>query len=361
MRLALDLAERGRRTARPNPMVGAVVVKDGRIVGSGYHKRPGSGHAEVNALDGVVAEGATVYVTLEPCSFTGRTPPCADLLLDRKVGRVVCAMKDPDNRVAGSGIARLKRAGVIVEVGVLGEEAKRLNGPYLTHRRLGRPYVTLKLAQSLDGSIAASSGDSKWITGPGARRRGHALRAEAQAIAVGVGTVLADDPSLDVRHIEGESPLKVILDSSLRIPLDAKVLSGAHCVICCVEGVDSGRIQALQDKGADVWICDSADGRVNLDDTLRRLASEDIIHLLIEGGSAVARSGFASEIVDRVAVFTAPRLVGGLASIGDLGFNRVDQSIRLDNRTVERLGQDTLMLAEVMYSRGGGAECSRAS
>ncbi len=348
MRIALDLAERGRLTARPNPMVGAVVVKSGRIVGSGYHERPGEGHAEVNALADVpddVAQDATIYVTLEPCSFVGRTPACSDLLIDKKVGRVVCAMEDPDGRVAGSGFARLRAAGVYVSVGLLAEYAERLNATYLVQRRQGRPYVTLKLAQSLDGSIATRSGDSRWITGSQARKRGHALRTEALGIAIGIGTVLADDPTLNVRHVVGSDPIKVVFDSRLQTPLGARVLQGERCVICASESPDPDRVNALRDRGADVWLLPG--DRPKAGDVLERLSEEGLIHLLVEGGSQLAASFLSAGLVDRIVAFTAPKLIGGMASVSDLGLGQVEKSIILENVVIETVGSDLMYTADV--------------
>lgn len=349
MRLALDLAARGRTTARPNPMVGAVVVKDGRIVGSGYHERPGSGHAEVNALAGVSdeeARGSTVYVTLEPCSFTGRTPPCADLLVERNVARVVCAIEDPDARVSGQGFARLREAGIQVDVGPLAADAERLNAAYLTHRRCGRPIVTLKIAQSLDGSTGLLSGASKWITGPAARRRGHALRAEHQAIAVGIGTVLADDPALTVRHVDGDDPVKVVFDTELRVPDAAQVLDGAPCIVCASATADEERGKALEARGVEVW---RFDGRPKPDEVVRRLAERDVISLLIEGGRKLATSFLKARCVDRVAAFSAPILLGGVPALGDLGFADVAEGVRLADTEVERVGADVLVTGSVRY------------
>ena len=349
----MDLAERGRLSARPNPMVGAIVVKSGRIVGSGYHVRPGSGHAEVNALADVpddVARGATVYVNLEPCSFTGRTPPCSDLLIAKQVSRVVCAIEDPDDRVAGSGLAKLRAAGIVVEVGVLAEQAGRLNAAYLTHRRLDRPYVTLKIAQSIDGSTATVSGDSKWITGVAARTRGHGLRAEAQAVAVGVGTVLADDPTLNVRRVKGDDPLKVVFDSELRTPMDANVLEGEHCILCAVETVDVDRVRMFRDRGVEVWLCESVDGKPDVHDILRRLAKCEVIHLLVEGGSRLASSFMGAGLVDRVAIFTAPKLIAGMPSIADMGIKKVNEAILLENVDVEQVGQDCYYVADVRFA-----------
>jgi diaminohydroxyphosphoribosylaminopyrimidine deaminase / 5-amino-6-(5-phosphoribosylamino)uracil reductase len=348
MRLALDLAERARLTARPNPMVGAIVVKDGQIVGSGFHERPGQGHGEVEALADVpddVAKGSTVYVNLEPCSFTGRTPPCCELLIDKQVARVVCAIEDPDKRVSGKGFTAMRSAGVEVVVGVLAEEAERLNAAYLKQRRTQCPYVTLKLAQSLDGSIATTSGDSKWITSPQARRIGHALRAEAQAIAVGVGTVLADDPKLSVRHVEGANPIKVVFDSQLRTPDDAKLLEGERCILFAGASASKARISELKTRGVDVHVTDH--DRPDVSEVLTRLADEDVVHLLVEGGSRLAGSFLESGHVDRLKVFVAPKLLDGLRSIDGLSVVSVSDAVHFENVTVEQVGPDYLYTADV--------------
>ena len=364
MRLTLDLAERARLTARPNPMVGALVVKDEEIVGSGYHVRPGGGHGEVNALKDVpddVSAGATVYVNLEPCSFEGRTPACADLLVKKGISKVVCAMEDPDRRVSGNGFKRLRAAGIEVSVGTLADEAERLNAPYLTHRRLGRPYVTLKVAQSLDGSVATHSGDSKWITGPLSRRRGHSLRAEAQTIAVGAGTVDADDPELTVRHVQGDNPIKIVFDSKLRSSLEAKVFQGSRCILCTTDAADPGKIREAEAQGAEVWVTAPVDGRVDVDDILSRLASEDVIHLLLEGGRTLAGQFLRLGLVDRLAVFCAPRLIGGQSALPDLGFDSVQDGLDVVIREVDRLGNDWAYLADVVRKRDGEESCSPVS
>lgn len=351
MRLALDLAERGRFSARPNPMVGAVVVKSDKIVGSGFHAKPGTGHGEVQALAEVpddVARGSTIYVNLEPCDFTGRTPPCSDLLLDKKVARVVCALKDPDSQVSGSGIKKLRAAGVEVVVGVLAERAERLNAAYLTHRRQGRPYVTLKIAQSLDGSSATHSGVSKWITGPQARKRGHTLRAESQAVAVGIGTVLMDDPELTVRDVPGGQPIKVVFDSHLRTPLDARVLEGGECIIVTIEKADIKCVEGLRERGAEVLQIKSTD-QPDIISALKVLAEREIIHVLVEGGSRLASSFLRERVVDRVAVFTSPKMIGGHPSVPDIGIETMEETLGFENIVEERVGSDRLLVADVKY------------
>lgn len=352
IRLALTLAERGRLTARPNPMVGVVVVRDGQILGSGYHVKPGTAHAEVAAIEhaGGRVAGSTVYVNLEPCSFEGRTPACADLLVEREVARVVCCLEDPDTRVSGAGCERLRDAGIDVEVGLLAEEARKLNAAYLTHRCTLRPYVTLKLAQSIDGSIATRAGDAKWITGEAARTRGHALRAEAQAIVVGVGTVLADDPALTVRHVEGEDPLRVVLDTHLRIPEDAACLPGAMIVTTQSGGKAAER---LERAGAEIVTVEADEsGHSSVRALLAVLGTWDIIHVLVEGGSQMAAAFLKAGAVDQIALFTAPRMLGeGVPSVADLGIQTVEAGVELAGVRTEWLGRDLLYLADVKKCR----------
>ena len=356
MRIALDLAERGRLTARPNPMVGAVAVHDGRIVGKGYHHEPGQPHAEVHALSTVQPglDNVAVYATLEPCSFTGRTPPCSDFLIDRGVKRVVCAMVDPDKRVSGKGIQRLRDAGVETEVGVLEADAKHLNAAYLKHRETGFPYVTLKLAQSLDGSIATRTGDSKWITGEAARTKAHALRAEAQVVVVGVGTILADDPQLNVRKVKGQDPVKVVFDSTLRTPSGARVHSGAPLVLATGAVVDPERRRSAEEAGAEVWVTKRRD-TPSAREVLRLLAERDVIHVLVEGGSRIAASFLKERLVDRIVTFIAPKVIGdGVPSVGSLEFDGVADAVILVGPTVEWLGDDVVYTADVTYGDGKG-------
>ncbi len=350
MRLALELAERGRETARPNPMVGAVAVQGERVVGQGYHPEPGQPHAEVFALERVVAGtgDVTLYVTLEPCSFAGRTPPCAELIIQKQVARVLCAMGDPDARVSGQGIQRLREAGVCVEVGLLEAEARRLNEVYIKHRTSGLPFVTLKLAQTLDGRIATLSGDSKWISSKASRVRAHCLRAGADAVLVGSRTVRIDDPELSVRHVEGRDPVKIVLDSGLGISTQARVFKGAPLVVTAAEGVSGEKVEAVEAAGGRVWQVPLANGRPRLRDVLVRAAAEDLIHVLIEGGGEVAASALREGLVDRVAVFIAPKILGGgISSVGELGIDLVADAVRLEEVEVERLGEDLFYTARV--------------
>ena len=350
MRLALDLARQGEGKTSPNPTVGAVVARDGAVVGQGFTQPIGGPHAEVGALGeaGDRAAGATLYVTLEPCSHHGRTPPCADLVLSKGISRVVCAMVDPDPRVSGRGIARLRKAGVEVEVGILEAEARGLNAFYVKHRTTGLPFVVLKLAQSLDGRIATAPGDSRWITGEDARRRAHLLRSRVDAVLVGVGTVIADDPMLTVRLVAGRDPARIIVDSALRTPTSARVLGPGRTILATTEGADEGRAEAFREGGAEVWRLPSAAGRVDFRALMAGLGRQGFLSVMIEGGASVAASALKAGIVDQAQVFIAPKIIGaGLGAVGDLGIERVADSVRLTDVAVERVGEDLLYVANV--------------
>lgn len=354
MKLALRLARRGLGSTHPNPMVGALVVEGGKVLGSGWHRRPGEPHAEVIALNeaGDSARGATMYVTLEPCAHYGRTPPCVERILEAGISRLVCATVDPNPLVDGRGIARLKEAGVEVEVGVSEEEARELNRAYFKYVTTGRPFVTLKWAQTLDGRIATRSGDSRWITGEGARRYAHRLRAEADAVVVGVGTVLSDDPQLTVRLARGRNPLKVVLDSRLRTPPTAKVLSGGKVVLATTELASSESRKALEEAGARVWVLPEREGRVDIEALLVKLAGEGKISVLVEGGREVLTSFLRRGTCDRIVVLLAPKLLGeGTDALGDLGIERISDALSLRILRMRRFGGDICLEADVC-SRG---------
>ena len=350
MRLALELAERGRATARPNPMVGAVAVQGGRILGRGHHPGPGQPHAEVFALEPVPdgARDLTLYVSLEPCCHAGRTPPCTEHVIRKGVGRVVCAMVDPDPRVSGRGIAKLRDAGIQVDVGLLEDEARRLNEVYVVHRASGLPFVTLKLAQTLDGYIAAPSGDSRWISSRASRARAHRLRAEADAVLVGSRTVQIDDPELSVRHVDGRNPVKIVLDSRLRIQVGAKVFNGSPLILAAAEGAPDAGQRELESAGARIWRVPADHGRPRLREVLARAAAEDLMHVLIEGGSEVAASALREGLVHRLAVFIAPKLLGGgIRAVNGLGVSRVADALPLEEIEVERFEDDIFYTAKV--------------
>ncbi len=354
MRLALGLAARARGRTEPNPVVGAVVVRSGRVVGRGHHHRAGGPHAEVLALrqaDGR-ARGATLYVSLEPCAHFGRTPPCAEAILRAGVRRVVAAMRDPNPLNRGRGLRRLKARGVHTRVGVLERQARALNEVFLTRMERQRPFVTVKVAQSLDGRIAARAGQSRWISGPAARRWARRLRSESDAVLVGVRTVLKDNPLLTARGTgRRRQPVRVVLDSSLRTPPEARLFSDSSPVwIAATRSAPRARERALRRAGAEVLRFPSEGGRVNLRALLRELAKREISRLLIEGGGEVIASALRARAVDRVAWVVAPKLLGGrqaVPSVGGEGVQHPDQAVRLRNIAVKRLGQDLLVTAEV--------------
>lgn len=346
MKTALRLAARGRETASPNPMVGAVVVNFGSVVGTGWHRRAGSPHAEVNALAeaGEQARGATVYVTLEPCAHHGRTPPCAEALVRAGVSRVVVAMVDPDPRTAGRGLSHLRSAGIESECGFLEHEARTLNEAYIHHRMSGRPFVTLKSAATLDGRTAAADGTSRWITGEPARRDAHRLRRRCDAVCAGVGTVLSDNPRLTVRGMPvRRPPVRVVVDSQARTPKGAKVLSDeAPTVIVTAINEADARLDHFKDAGASVISAPGADGKVSLPDMLDRLGDRGILSMLLEGGATLA-GGFAKErLIDRFVFYLAPKLLGDSVQGCFVGWaaGSIDQAVRLENSSVRRLGED---------------------
>ncbi len=352
MRMALRLAEKAKGRTSPNPMVGAVVVKNGHVVSRGYHRKAGEPHAEAIALKkaGPAAKGATLYVTLEPCSHTNkRTPPCTPLVLRSGVKRVVIAMIDPNPRVSGGGIRTIRKSGTELLAGVLEAEAKKLNEAFIKHVTTKMPFVTLKIAQTLDGKIATAFGESKWITGEEAREEGHRLRDINDAILVGINTVLKDNPSLTTRIPGGRDPIRVIVDSRLQMPLNAKVLiqkSQAKTMIATLSNVPESKIKKLRDIGAEVLTIKSADGRVDLQDLVKKLGKQDIMSVLIEGGAEVNASALKSNIVDKIVMFIAPTIMTGkdsLCSIGGISPKTLDHAIKLSSVTSRFVGQDLMI------------------
>ncbi|MDI6709163.1 MAG: bifunctional diaminohydroxyphosphoribosylaminopyrimidine deaminase/5-amino-6-(5-phosphoribosylamino)uracil reductase RibD [Thermoanaerobacterales bacterium] len=362
MRMALELAARARGRTSPNPMVGAVVVHDGQIVGRGFHARAGLPHAEVEALReaGEAARGATLYVTLEPCCHHGRTGPCTEAVIASGVRRVVAGMRDPNPLVAGHGLARLREAGIEVTEGVLAEEAARLNEVFIKFITTRRPFVVVKAAVSLDGKIATHTGDARWVTSAAARSEGHRLRDTYDAILVGIGTVLADDPSLTTRLPEGggRDPVRVILDSRARTPVAARVLrqeSAAPTVIAVTELSPPERRKALEAAGAEVWICGS-DPQVDLDLLLARLAEREITSVLVEGGSSVNASFLEAGLVDKVVWFIAPKIIGGReapGAVGGRGPARMAEAVELERVQWRPVGED-LCCEGYLKKKGSG-------
>lgn len=365
MRMALSLAEKAGGRTSPNPMVGAVVVKDGKVISRGYHRRAGEPHGEVIALKkaGKAARGATLYVTLEPCSHTDkRTPPCTPLIMQSGVKRVVVAMIDPNPRVSGGGVKALQKAGIDVAAGVLETEARKLNEAFIKHITSGKPFVTLKIAQTLDGKIATASGESRWITGERAREEGRRLRDINDAILVGINTVLKDNPSLTTRIPNGRDPVRVVVDTHLRIPLNAKVLtrkSSAKTIVAALAGAPKNKIKKLQDIGADVITVKPAEGRVDLRDLMKKLGKMDIMSVLIEGGAEINASALKSGIADKAVLFIAPMLMTGrdaLCSISGVSPLKLSQAIKLIDVTSQFVGRDLMITGYVRrHARSGSS------
>lgn len=353
MRRALELAARARGRTSPNPMVGAVIVKGGQVVGEGFHAYAGSDHAEVAALREAeaAAAGATLYVSLEPCCHHGRTPPCADQIVHAGIRRVVAACEDPNPSVSGRGIAALREAGITVEVGLLGEEAARLNEAFFKYIRTGLPFVTLKVAASLDGKIASRTGESRWITGESARRCVHQLRNEADAVLVGIGTVLRDDPLLTTRLdiADQRDPIRVIVDNLARLPLRAKAVnraSTAPTILAVSQTAPRGKLEALEREGVQVIVVENSPRRVSLERLMEALGKRGILSVMIEGGAEINASALREGVVDKVLVFLAPILIGGKSTptaVGGDGIESLGQALRLRDVRIERVDDDILV------------------
>jgi diaminohydroxyphosphoribosylaminopyrimidine deaminase / 5-amino-6-(5-phosphoribosylamino)uracil reductase len=361
MRLALREAEKGVGRTSPNPAVGAVVVRGGRVVGRGHHARAGGPHGEVEALRaaGAKARGADLYTTLEPCDHWGKTPPCSLAILEAGVRRVFVGSRDPNPVVKGRGVSRLRRAGVEVVSGVLRQACDAVNAPWFRYITSGRPYVTLKAAITLDGKIAAASGDSRWVTGAAARREVHRLRDQVDAVLVGAGTARADDPRLTARLPGGggRDPLRVVLDSRLRLPPTLrmfKVASPAPALVATLARESEGRPGG--GPGVEVVRCRALGGRVDLADLLRRLAARGVAHLLVEGGAEVHAAFLSARLVDRVVLHVAPKILGGGKDwLGGAGPPRMADALSLRGLTVRRLGEDLIVSGEPAWPAPGRA------
>lgn len=347
LRLACRLARKAAGRTSPNPMVGAVLVRGGKIVGMGYHHYAGGPHAEINALKqaGAKAKGATLYITLEPCSHQGRTPPCTRALIAAGIREVVAAMRDPNPLVAGRGFQQLRRAGIKVRSGLCQEESSQLIEAFAKFITQRRPWVTLKLAATLDGKIATASGDARWISGARSRARVHRWRNEVDAVLVGAGTVRADDPLLTCRVAGGRNPYRVVLDSRLRISPSAMLLrlpDADKTIIVTTHKAPLSKVRALEKFGVVVWRMASRNDRVAWLPLLRKLAGLGVMTLLIEGGAEVAASALKNKIVDKLELFFAPKLVGGdgRSMIGPLGVGKMAQALALQGFDLCRSGED---------------------
>lgn len=353
MEHALVLAARARGRTSPNPLVGAVIVRDSEIVGEGYHQRAGEAHAEINALNQArtLADGATMYVTLEPCCHWGRTPPCTEAVIRAKLANVFIATEDPNPRVSGNGIRQLEEAGIPVQVGLCEGESRQLNEVFIKYITTQCPFVILKSAISLDGKIATASGESQWITSEASRLKGHEIRAQVDAILVGVGTVLQDNPSLTARLPErqNEDPIRVVVDSRGRTPLEAKIFSpdsDAGTLIAVTESVSLERVEGFKAAGAEVLIIEKKNGRVCLRELMRELGRKGITSVLIEGGGEVNSAALQAGIVDKLMFFIAPKLIGGKEApgpIGGAGIGRLSDAFELRDVKTTQIDTDFLI------------------
>ncbi|MBI4842869.1 MAG: bifunctional diaminohydroxyphosphoribosylaminopyrimidine deaminase/5-amino-6-(5-phosphoribosylamino)uracil reductase RibD [Nitrospirae bacterium] len=351
IKLALALADKGIGRTSPNPAVGAVIVKNNKVIAADYHKKAGEPHAEALALSkaGADAKGAVLYINLEPCCHTDKkTPPCTKMIIKSGIKKVVVSMLDPNPKVSGRGIKELTEAGIETEDGVMEKEALTLNEAFVKFITKKRPFVILKIAQSLDGKIATAKGESKWITGEKARRYVHSLRNRVDAVMVGIGTVLKDDPSLDCRLRSGRNPFRIIVDSSLRIPLEAKVLKHGDwkTIIAATEDADAEKATLLNKSGHNVIFTKKRAGRVDLGELMLKLGGMGITSIMIEGGSSLAAAALSDMIVDKVFFFTAPKIIGGsdsITSVGGASPSSLSSSIIISGLKTRRLGDDLLI------------------
>lgn len=359
MKEALELASEGKGSVSPNPMVGCIIVdEDGNKIGEGYHKKFGEAHAEVNAIASVKAKrklnGATVYVTLEPCSHTGKTPPCANMLAKYPLKKVVVAMKDPNPKVNGSGIRILKNAGIEVEVGVLEKEAEKLNEFFIHHQNFGRPFITLKIAQTVDGFLAAADGDSQWISGKQSRKKVHEWRAEYDAVMVGRTTAMADNPGLTVRHVKGRQPKRIVIDGPFELPRSLNLFSDKHEEKTIIltwnkeasqdEADPMLKVLAQNYFRGEIIQTPKLDGHVDLREAFKLLGEKGISSILVEGGQQLSSALIRQGLVDKLCVFIAPKLLGaGTRSVLNIGINKMNEIAELKEVGWEKVGDDMLL------------------
>ncbi len=349
MGMAVRLARKGIGETSPNPMVGAVIVKNGEVVGRGYHKKSGDHHAEINAINNAKCNirGSTIYITLEPCSHYGKTPPCVDSLIKNAPGRVVIGTLDPNPVVNGKGVKLLRSKGIKVEVGILDDECRQLNEYFFKFVKTGMPFITVKYAQTLDGRIATKTGDSQWISSEASRKYVHILRRINDCIMVGVGTVVADNPQLTVRHVKGRNPLRVIVDSKLRLPIKSSVLTDLQSnktIIATTSKAPTRKITAVKKQGAEVLVVKKErNGRVSLNDLLKELGKRDIMSVLVEGGSEIITFLLKADLVDKMIIPISPKIIGaGLEAIGDLNITQIKNAIQFSSIKTLKSGDDMI-------------------
>lgn len=347
MRQALRLAEKGRGRTSPNPMVGAILIKEEKVIGEGYHVKAGESHAEIIALNkaGGEAKGATLYINLEPCAHYGKTPPCAPKVIESGVARVVVGMEDPNPLVNGKGLEILRNAGLEIQVGILEKECHRLNEAYCKYILKKEPFVILKIAATLDGRIATREGESKWISGEASRRLVYRLRDQVDGVLVGIGTILRDDPMLTARVKGGRDPYRIILDSRLKIPEGAKVIGDnpSKLIVITSEFAHRDKREKLEKKGIQVIVLDSETEKINLKSCLSKLGEMGIMSLLVEGGSQVNGSFLDKGLVDKFLIFLAPKLLGDPQALGMFrgkGFSKLQDSLILREVKIRRIGED---------------------
>ena len=350
MSLALNLALKGKGKVNPNPLVGAVIVKNGKVIGKGYHERYGKEHAEVNAFNNLSegADNATIYITLEPCAHYGKTPPCVNKIIENNIKRVVIGAVDDNPLVTGKGIKKLKSAGIEVKVGVLEEECKKLNEVFFKYISTKRPFVLLKSAMSLDGKISTYSGESKWITSKESREEVHKLRNDLMAILVGVNTIIKDNPRLTCRVEDGRNPIRIVVDSFLRIPMDSNVIKDkeAKTIIATTKFAKKDKILSLRNSGIEVLVINSKNNKVDLDELMVKLGELNIDSILLEGGSTLNFSALKQGIVDKIQIYIAPKIIGGEKSktpVDGQGIDKLKNAFKVRNLSYSKVGSDILL------------------
>lgn len=352
IQLAIEIAKKGYGNVSPNPLVGCIIIKDGKIIGAGYHEKYGKNHAEVNAIESSneVVEGSTIYVNLEPCSHFGQTPPCVDKIIEKKIKRVVIGTLDMNPLVSGRGIKKLKAAGVEVKVGVLEKECTELNKFFFKYITKKIPYVTLKAAQTIDGKIADTDGDSKWISSPSSRKIVHQMRSKYDAILVGSGTVEKDDPKLTVRLTEGRNPKRIVLDTHLKLKLNHKIFqNNADGNLIVITSINNGKKQSKVDKlkalGVNIlYAKENKKGMIDLRSALIEIGKINISSILVEGGSILLSNFIKENLYDDISLFIAPKILGaGIDSFGNLGIKTIRQAYRLKIESVEKTGDDIMV------------------
>ena len=358
MKYALSLARQGIGKVNPNPLVGAVIVKEGRIIGEGYHEVYGGVHAEINAIKHASEEtnGATLYVTLEPCNHYGKTPPCTEAIIKNKIAQVVIGMEDPNPLVAGRGIKRLEEVGIKVIVGILEEECRKLNEIFIKYITKQEPFVLLKTAMTLDGKIATVSGDSRWITGELAREKVHQLRNAYSGIMVGIGTIMKDNPQLTCRLTQGRNPTIIVLDSTLRIPMSSKIIHGPSKVMIAttkeMEDRAKDKVKELKALGIQILFVEAYEGRVHLKQLMIQLGRLGIDSILIEGGAEVNASALEANIVDKMQFYIAPKIIGGSGAktpVAGRGITHLKEAINVQELQINRFEEDILLEGYIIH------------